>query len=87
MSQFDVEDLKRILRSGAGVAEQVDLDSEGAIDRTFADLGYDSLAVMELASRIQREYGLDLPDGEVEHTHTLREAAAAVNARLVEAGV
>ncbi|MEV6674493.1 acyl carrier protein [Streptomyces sp. NPDC051162] len=87
MANFTVDDLKRILRAGAGVDEQIDLDGENIADRQFADLGYDSLALLELANRIEREYAIQIPDGDLEHTKTLREAVAYVTSRLMEVQV
>lgn len=63
MASTDVtlDDLKRILREGAGSDENVDLDGE-VLDTDFADLGYDSLALLEVTARITREYGVTLDD-------------------------
>ncbi|MEU2428114.1 acyl carrier protein [Streptomyces sp. NPDC007861] len=86
MAEFTLDDLKRILRAGAGVDEQTDLDGDIA-DTPLADLGYDSLALLETATRIEREYGIQIPDGDLEHRQTPREAVAYVNARLAEVQV
>ncbi|MEU7024550.1 acyl carrier protein [Streptomyces sp. NPDC046203] len=83
MAEFTLEDLIRILRAGAGVDEQTDLDGEIA-DTPLADLGYDSLALLETATRIEREYGLRIPDGGLEHKRTPREIVDYVNARIAE---
>ncbi|MEV7467847.1 acyl carrier protein [Streptomyces kronopolitis] len=87
MMQFTEDDLKRILRTGAGVAEGVDLDAPNVMDSQVSDLGYDSLAMLELANRIEREYDVVLSDGDLEHTCTPREIVAHVNALLTEARV
>jgi act minimal PKS acyl carrier protein len=60
-AEFTLDDLKRILREGAGADENVDLDDE-ILDTEFAELGYDSLALLETAARIRREYGITLED-------------------------
>jgi act minimal PKS acyl carrier protein len=50
-----------MMRESVGVDEGVELD--GAIaDVEFTELGYDSLAVLELASQIRRRYGVPVPD-------------------------
>ncbi|MER7480457.1 acyl carrier protein [Streptomyces sp. NPDC126510] len=87
MPQFTLDDLRRILRASGGVDEQTDLDGEQFADTSFADLGYDSLALLELVNRIEREYGIQIPDGDLAHTQTPREALAYVHARLTEARV
>lgn len=87
MANFTVDDMRRILRAGAGVDEQIDLDGDDVLDRQFADLGYDSLALLELANRIEREYAIQIPDGDLVHTQTLRESVAYVGSRLAEVQV
>ncbi|MCM2387239.1 acyl carrier protein [Streptomyces albipurpureus] len=85
-SAFTLDDLRRILRAGAGVDEQIDLS--GAIAGVpFAELGYDSLALLELTGRIEREYAIRIPDGELEHTRTPAEAVTYVNSQLSQEGI
>jgi act minimal PKS acyl carrier protein len=80
MASTDVtlEDLKRILREGAGTDEHVDLDGE-ILNTAFAELGYDSLALLETASRISREYGIPLEDDVVIAARTPRDLLEVVN--------
>lgn len=59
--RFTLGDLRRIMRGCAGADESVDLDGDIA-QVPFADLGYDSLAVLETASRVEKEYGVSIPD-------------------------
>jgi minimal PKS acyl carrier protein len=73
-----LEDLKRILREGAGEDENVDLDGE-VLDTDFADLGYDSLALLEAAARITREYGITLDDEATVSARTMRDLLKVVN--------
>jgi act minimal PKS acyl carrier protein len=81
MEEFTLEDLRRTLRECAGEDEQV---SQGGdlLDRTFSELGYDSIAFMTTTSKIELELDVRLPEGEVEFTDTLRDYLAFVNARL-----
>jgi act minimal PKS acyl carrier protein len=58
---IELPDLRRILRESAGTEQGVDLDGE-ILDTTFGDLGYDSLAIMETAAGIIREYGVSIDD-------------------------
>ncbi|MEU3305355.1 acyl carrier protein [Streptomyces sp. NPDC006678] len=83
MSQpvFTVEDLKRILLEGAGADEGVDLDGD-ILDTDFASLGYESLALLETAGRIEREFGITLDDEVFADNPTPRALVAAVNAQL-----
>ncbi|MDV6286809.1 acyl carrier protein [Rhodococcus jostii] len=68
-------ELKDILREAAGEDESVDLDGD-VLDTDFADLGYDSLALLEAASIITRRYGIKLSDDELENITTPRQLLA-----------
>ncbi|ROT33849.1 acyl carrier protein [Micromonospora sp. HM5-17] len=78
---FTDDDLRRILREGAGSDESVDLDGD-ILDSTFEELGYDSLALLETGSRIEREYQITLEDDAVSGVRTPRELIDLVQQRL-----
>ncbi|WP_338783614.1 acyl carrier protein [Streptomyces sp. DG1A-41] len=77
---FTLDDLRRILREGAG--EDFDLDDD-IDDVTFVDLGYESLALLETGARIGREYGIELEDETLIDAETPRRLVDAVNAQLL----
>jgi act minimal PKS acyl carrier protein len=79
--KFTIEDLKRILRSAAGTAEGVNLDDD-IMDQGFDALGYESLALMETGSHIEREYGITLGDSMVTDAETPRQLLEIVNSKL-----
>lgn len=81
---FTIDDLKRILLEGAGAAESVDLDTD-ILDTEFEQLGYESLALLETSSRIEREYGITLSDTILSDATTPRALLDAVNEHLAEA--
>jgi acyl carrier protein len=81
MREFTQDDLTRTMRAAAGEDESVDLDGE-ILDLSFEDLGYDSLAVMETASVVQREFALRIPEEDLSTIETPREFLALVNDRL-----
>ena len=60
-SVLDLAELRRILRIVAGTEQGVDLDAD-ILDTAFSDLGYDSLALLEAAAQILREFGVRLDD-------------------------
>jgi act minimal PKS acyl carrier protein len=61
MATFTQEDLVGCIRQAAG--EDGDLDLEGDIaEVTFADLGYDSVAMLEVTLLVERRLGISLPD-------------------------
>ncbi|GAA5217923.1 acyl carrier protein [Streptomyces thinghirensis] len=81
--EFTLEVLRRILLEGAGADEGVDLDGD-ILDTDFEELGYESLALLETAGRIEREYGIALDDDVFTDNPTPRGLIAAVNAQLRE---
>lgn len=80
-NSFTLDDLKRILIEAAGVAEGVDLNGD-ILDTTFADLQYESLALLEAGSLIERAYEISLDDEAVDDTITPAALIAAVNRQL-----
>lgn len=80
-SNFTIDDLKRILLEGAGAADDVDLDGD-IFDKEFDQLGYESLALLETGSRIEREYGITLDDSVLSDALTPRALIEAVNDHL-----
>ncbi|MDG4820757.1 acyl carrier protein [Asanoa sp. WMMD1127] len=83
---FTIDDVRRIMREAAGEAESSSLDGDIG-DVTFTDLGYDSLALLELAARVQQEYGVPMPDEALEHMQTPAETVTYVNDRAALRGV
>ena len=85
--EITIGDLQRLLRESGGEDENVDLDGD-ILDVDFEELGYDSLALLETAGRIQRDYGITLDDSTVSDARTPRALMAAVNNVLLasEAG-
>jgi act minimal PKS acyl carrier protein len=86
MSEFTIEDLKRIMRESAGEDESPTVDGD-VLDVTFQDLGYDSLALMETTSRVERALAVKLPEDEWQaavlvESSTPRDFLRFVNSRL-----
>ncbi|WP_326599893.1 acyl carrier protein [Streptomyces sp. NBC_01803] len=79
--ELTIEDLRRILREAAGEVESVDLDGD-ILDLTFEELGYDSLALLETGSRIEREYGIALEETSVADVETPGALLTVVNKQL-----
>lgn len=71
-------DLTRMLRESAGEEEGVDLNGD-VIDTPFMDLGYDSLALLQVIGQIQREYGIKIPDDAVVDAETPGALLALIN--------
>ncbi|GGV64882.1 actinorhodin polyketide synthase acyl carrier protein [Streptomyces longisporoflavus] len=84
VTELTVEDLTRIMRESAGEDESVDLSGD-ILDSDFTELGYDSLALLETAGRISRDYGVELSDDDLDGIATPREFLTAVNRTLTAA--
>lgn len=66
---FDLEDLKTVMRRCTGTNDASSLDGDITNVR-FRDLGYDSLAVLEIASNLQRAYRIAFSDEAIEQMVT-----------------
>ncbi|TMR04910.1 acyl carrier protein [Actinomadura soli] len=82
-TEFKIDDLRRVLREAAGTPEEVDLEDD-ILDMEFEVLGYDSLALQETGSRVERVYGIELEDGAIVDARTPREFLSTVNMRLAD---
>ncbi|MER5648146.1 acyl carrier protein [Streptosporangium sp. NPDC002524] len=78
MKDFDLDDLRNLMRISAGEDEEIDIEGD-IVDTTFTDMNYDSLAVLELASRIERDWGVAVPDEVAADLRTPREVLDYVN--------
>jgi act minimal PKS acyl carrier protein len=76
-----VDDIRRILTDCAGEDETMGLRGE-ILDVAFADLGYDSLALLEMAARIDQEFGVSIPDEQIVGLHTPRAVLDVVGQAL-----
>ncbi|HSV66554.1 MAG TPA: acyl carrier protein [Mycobacteriales bacterium] len=77
VARVALADLSWILRqiSGAGAAERLGAD---ALDVTFHDLGYDSLALAQAVGRIGTEYGIVVPEEAIVDAETPRMLLAII---------
>ena len=71
MANMTLEDLRRILAECAGEGDSID-HHEDIGDVSFADLGYDSLALLETAARIEQEFAVSIPEDAVVTLRTPR---------------
>lgn len=83
MNRFTVAELKQTIAKCLGTESVSELDSD-SIDTNFADLGYDSLAVYEVMTRLQDELGIPISDEEIDSITTPRLVIDFVNSRQVE---
>ncbi len=78
-TELTLDDLTTLLRECAGEDETVNLDGD-VLDKTFTELNYDSLAVLQTTGKIEREYGLTIDEDAVNDAQTPRQYLAVVNA-------
>lgn len=77
-TEITLDELKQALREAAGDTDSANLEGD-VLDIDFSDLGYDSLALLETAGKITRDYGVTLADDSVTSVKTLRELLKVVN--------
>ena len=80
--EFTIKDLRRIMHESAGEGDGADVDV-ATMDTEFIQLGYESLALLETGSRIEREFGIKLDDSALFDSPTPRALIEAVNEQLV----
>jgi len=78
MPEFTLNQLTALLRECAGEDESVDLDGD-ILDTSFDDLGYDSLALFNTVSRIERDHAVVLSDNVVSESRTPRDLIDRIN--------
>jgi act minimal PKS acyl carrier protein len=79
--EFTIRDLRRIMHESAGQGDGGDVEI-ATMDTEFTQLGYESLALLETGSRIEREFGIRLDDSDLFDSPTPRALIEAVNAQL-----
>jgi minimal PKS acyl carrier protein len=81
VKMLTIDDLMLIMRECAGEDESA---SGGQVaDVEFSELGYDSLALLETASRVAREYAVEIPEEDLAAVRTPAEFVTAVNGLMV----
>jgi act minimal PKS acyl carrier protein len=73
-----IDEFKTIMRQVAGNDPDIDSAAETE-DSLLADLGYDSLALLEIAAVVQQRCGISVPDDSTERMTTPRAAVAYIN--------
>lgn len=81
---IDRETLTHLLLEAIGLEEDADLEGDDA-ETPLLELGYDSLALLQVVGRIEAEFGLLVPDNAINDTATLGSLLASLqNARQAE---
>lgn len=83
MPAFTADDLKTIMLATADEGTAPELDGD-FLDRSFTDLDFDSLTVLEIATRIQQQYHLEIEDEAIADMTTPRDVVEYVSSHLTE---
>ncbi|SEN18557.1 phosphopantetheine-binding protein [Actinacidiphila rubida] len=82
MARITIDDLKEMLvKAGGEGADVPSLDGD-AVDKAFADLGYDSLALLEVVGKLELTYDITLEEEATQPGGTPRELLDLVNGML-----
>ena len=80
---FTLDSLRRIMDATGGADDGVDLGGDiGATE--FTDLGFDSLAMLEIQARVKQELGISFPEDSATLLLRPDDLVAYVNSSLVE---
>jgi act minimal PKS acyl carrier protein len=85
MAEMSLDSLKDLLRRAAGESDEIPDVTDDLLDRQFDELGYDSLAILEVSSMVEREYQVSLDDDHASSARTPRLFLDLVNEMLREA--
>ncbi|KOX34147.1 hypothetical protein ADK67_04045 [Saccharothrix sp. NRRL B-16348] len=67
---MNIDTLTAVLRKVAGEDDNVDLATDVSPDTSFDDIGFDSIALLEVLNLLKREHGVLLDDDVLEHAKT-----------------
>jgi minimal PKS acyl carrier protein len=79
---MSIDDLHGILITCAGGGDDTEGPHSDISDIPFEDLGYDSLALIETATRLKLYHGVVIPDEQIVEVRTPKELLDLVNERI-----
>jgi minimal PKS acyl carrier protein len=80
---FSLDDLRNLMRAYAGIDESVDMNGNIG-GHTFEELGYDSLAVLEMTAKIQNTLSVVITDNTAQELTTPQLLVDYVTTRLMD---
>ncbi|MEU0656405.1 acyl carrier protein [Streptomyces albogriseolus] len=81
MDRLELTELTALLRACAGEGEGIDLNGD-VLDTPFLDLGYDSLALLQVTGIIERDHDVTLDEEALDEAETPRQYLDLVNGAL-----
>lgn len=82
MARITLDDLKKMLTKAGGEGADVPSLDGDAVDTAFTELGYDSLAMLEVIGQLELAYDISLEDDATQTAATPRELLDLVNGLL-----
>lgn len=82
-ANVNIKDVWTALVEGSGT-DDADTLLVALESRSFDELGYDSLAVLETGLRLRRDSGADVPDTQIANAQTAQELIDLINSHLPE---
>jgi minimal PKS acyl carrier protein len=82
VTELTITDVKRILERAAGASADADWHSPEAVGTPFVDMGYDSLAILQMAMGLELEYGVEVGEDRLHDLVTPGDVLVFVNTRL-----
>ncbi|MCO1576045.1 acyl carrier protein [Crossiella sp. SN42] len=84
-TQLTLDELKEFLARAVGEDETVALDGD-ILDTNLMDLGFDSLAIIDTTSRLERHFKIKVPESAAADIETPRHLIDLVNQQVALAG-
>ncbi|MFB8751089.1 acyl carrier protein [Streptomyces parvulus] len=81
MDRLELNELTALLRTCAGEGEGIDLNGD-VLDTPFVDLGYDSLALLQVTGIVERDHDITLDEEALDEAETPRQYLDLVNQAL-----
>lgn len=86
---MDSEEIKKTIRELiVEIAEDMDVDEDKITDDAafIEDMGFDSMALLEVLATMEKKFGVSIPESEFPNITTISKCATTVEKYLAEKG-
>ncbi|MEU7146163.1 acyl carrier protein [Nocardia sp. NPDC046473] len=83
MSSLTIDTLRGLMRKALGEDDTVDLSGD-ILDAEMGELGFDSLAIIDVVQRLERDYKIAIPESLATEETTPRQLLEVVNTTVTE---
>ncbi|MFF1902831.1 acyl carrier protein [Kitasatospora sp. NPDC058218] len=84
MAEMTLDELKGFLLQAMGEDDSLDLSGD-ILDTGLTELGFDSLAIIDTTNKVERHFGIKLPESEASDIETPRDFLDVVNRAITVA--